>query len=124
MEHVALNKKEKILFIVLILCFVITVAGGLFIIGKLPEENTPSQQLLVHSTALDCTVIEVKQGLFNLNISIYNADLNIEKTFVLTGKDAKKFQEVREGDMVTGYLYYWTNGDEIIDWVVLLYQIF
>ena len=119
-----LRKREKLFFIILFLCFVITIIAGILIIRALPEEDAPSRQLTVHSTEIDCVVEDVEQGSFNLKVTVYNIEYWIKKTFVLTGKDAARFREVRPGDTVTGYIYYWTNGDELVDWVLLLYQIF
>ena len=117
-------RKETIQFSILVLCMVLTVVIGIFIIHAFPVENTPSRQLSVHNVDIECTVTSVEQGMFNLKIGIYNEDLNMEKTFVLTGKDAERFREVKTGDTVTGYLYFWTNGDVIVDWVVLPYEVF
>lgn len=118
------SKREKIKYLILLLCFIITIVVGLLVIRALPMESTPSQELSVYNMDLDFTVTEVKQGLFNLKVGVYNADIDVAKTFVLTGSDAERFRDVQVGDTVTGYMYFWTNGEMIVDWVVLLYEVF
>lgn len=118
-----MKNEDKRLLIILI-CFVVIVAGSFFALSKLPaEKNTHAQQLHVYSKQVNCSVTDVHKDLLGLRISIYNEKYDIANTFSLSGDDAKKYDGIQAGDTMPCFLYTWVDGQEIIDRIILFYPI-
>lgn len=116
-----MNKQRVIISIIVVLVTVIwAVLINFCIDGILKTLNTPNgaPEPTLYYKKVPAVVTHIKYSHWYASGHHYTADVmiksekyNLSGTMHLTGRDAKKMEGVKEGDVVTTTLYSWVNDN-------------